>query len=80
MAKIALCDVCLTRYDGKLVRAVKYMDNKGKKGLRIELCHVHSFELEKKFPKVTPEYVQFVYEMVYRTELSTEDAIMVLRR
>jgi len=78
MAKITLCDVCLTRHD-KLTRAVRYMNVKGHKGLRIDLCRVHTFELENKFPKVTPEYVQFVYEMVYKTKLSLEDAQLVLR-
>ncbi len=78
MAKIALCDVCNTRHD-KLTRAVKYMHVKGHKDFRIDLCHVHSFELDKKFPKVTVEYVQFIYEMVHGTKLSTEDAQRILR-
>lgn len=78
MAKIAVCDVCKTRHD-KLTRAVKYMHVKGHKDLRIDLCHVHTFELEKKFPKITPEYVQYVYKMVHGTELPLENAQNVLR-
>ncbi len=78
MAKISLCDVCITRHD-KLTRAPNYMHVKGHKDLRIDLCRVHAFELENKFPKVTIEYVQFIYKMVHGTELSTEDAERVLR-
>ena len=78
MAKIALCDVCLTRHD-KLTRAARYIHVKGYRDLRIDLCRVHTFEVENKFPKVTPEYVQFVYEMVYHTKLTLENAQMVLR-
>ena len=79
MAKIAVCDVCKTRHD-KLTRASKYMRVKGHNDLRIDLCNVHSFEVGKKFPKVTVEYVQFIYEMVHGTELSLEDAQFILRR
>lgn len=78
MSKIKVCDVCKTRHD-KLTRAVKYMHIKGHKDLRIDLCRVHSFELTKKFPKITAEYVQFIYRMVYKIELSLEDAERVLR-
>lgn len=78
MAKITVCDVCKTRHD-KLTRAVKYMHVKGHKELRIDLCHVHSFELDREFPRVTAEYVQFAYKMVYRTELSLENAQRILR-
>lgn len=78
MAKITLCDVCLTRHD-KLTRAARYMHVKGHKGLRIDLCRVHTFELENKFPKVTAEYVQFVYLMAHKTKLSLEDALLILR-
>ena len=68
MAKIAVCDVCLTRHD-KLTKAFRYMNSKNHKHLRIDLCHVHHFEFVDKFPKVTIEYVQFVYEMVYKTDI-----------
>lgn len=78
MAKIVVCDVCLTRHD-KLTRATKYMSVKGHKDLKIELCNVHSFEFNKKFSKVTAEYVQFVYEMVYKARLTPEDAQVILK-
>ena len=79
MAKIAVCDVCRTRHD-KLTKAAKYIHVKGHKDLRIDLCNVHTSEVEKKFPKVSVEYVQFIYEMVHGTELSLENARIVLRR
>ncbi len=79
MAKIAICDVCKTRHD-KLTKATKYMHVKGRKDLRIDLCNVHIFEVNKNFPKVTVEYVQFIYEMAHGTELSPEDAQLVLRK
>lgn len=79
MAKIAMCDVCLTRHD-KLTRAPSYIHVKDRKDLRIDLCRVHMFEVEKKFPNVTVEFVQYVYKMVYGTELSLEDAQAVLKR
>lgn len=79
MAKITVCDVCKTRHD-KLTRAISYMRVKGRKNLKIDLCGVHSFEVEKKFPKVTVEYVQFVYEMVFGIEIPAEEARLVLRR
>ena len=78
MAKVTVCDVCKTRHDA-LRRASQYMHVKGHKDLRIDLCHMHSFELENKFPKVTVEYVQFVYEMVRGTKLTLEDAQLILR-
>jgi len=79
VAKIAVCDVCKTRHN-KLTRADKYIHVKGHKDLRIDLCPVHLFEVNKKFPKVSAEYVQFIYEMVHGTELSLEDAQSILRR
>ena len=79
MSKIAVCDVCKTRHD-KLTRAAKYIHVKGHKDLRIDLCSVHTFAVNKNFLKVTVEYVQFIYEMVHGTELSLEDAQVVLRR
>jgi len=33
----------------------------------------------QKFPNVTTEYVQFVYEMVHGTELSDENTEIMLR-
>ena len=78
MAKLSVCDVCKTRHD-KLTRAVKHVHVKGHKDLRIDLCNVHTFELENKFTKVTVEFVQYVYKMVHKTELSTENAEIVLR-
>ncbi len=73
MAKITVCDVCKTRHD-KLTKATKHIRVKGHKDLRVDLCNVYSFELEKKFSKVTVEFVQYVYKMVHGTELSAEDA------
>ncbi len=78
MSKVAVCDVCKTRHD-KLTKATKYMRVKGHKDLRIDLCPVHAFGIERKFPKVSVEYVQFIYEMVHGTELSPENAQNVLR-
>lgn len=78
MAKVLLCDVCLTRHN-KLTRAAKYMHVKGRRDLRIDLCNVHSFEFENRFPKVTAEYVQFVYEMTHNMKLTPENAQMFLR-
>ncbi len=78
MSKVAVCDVCNTRHN-KLTIAPKYMHVKGHKDLRIDLCPVHLFEVNKKFPKVSVEYVQFIYEMVHGTGLSPEDAQSVLR-
>ncbi len=79
MAKIAVCDVCLTRHD-KITRSKQYLSIKGHRDLRLDLCNVHSFEVETKFSMVTVEYVQFVYKMAHGKELSTEDAHNVLRR
>lgn len=78
VAKILLCDVCLTRHD-KLTRATKYLHVKGYRSLRIDLCNVHMFEMNKKFPKVTIEYVQFVYKMAHGTELPVENAERILK-
>ena len=78
MAKVSVCDVCRTRHN-KLTKATKYMHVKGHKDLRIDLCSVHIFEVQRKFPKVSVGYVQFIYEMVHGIELSPEDAENVLR-
>lgn len=77
MARVVVCDVCKTRHN-KFTRATKYMHVKGRKDFRIDLCNVHTFELEKRFPKVSVEYVQFVYKMVHGTELSVENAQLAL--
>ena len=79
MAKVSVCDVCNTRHN-KLTRATKYQHVKGRKDLRVDMCIVHTLEVEKKFPKLTSEYVQFVYEMAHGSELSTEDAQSILRK
>jgi len=78
MAKIIVCDVCKTRHD-KLTRAVCHINAKGHKDLKIDLCRVHAFEVERKFPNVTTEYVQFIYKMVHGTELSDENTEIMLR-
>ena len=79
MAKIALCDICLTRHN-KLTRAARQITIKGRRDLKIEMCLVHTFEVNKKYAKVDAAYVQFVYKMVYHKELSLLEAEHVLRK
>ncbi len=79
MAKIALCGICLTRHN-KLTIAARQITIKGRRDLKIEMCLVHTFEVNKKYTKINAEYVQFVYEMAHHKKLSLEDAERMLRR
>ena len=79
MTKITVCDVCLTRHD-KIMRTTRYMRVKGRTDFRVDLCNLHMFEVQKKFPQVTVEFVQFVYKMVHNTGLTAEDAQFILRK
>ena len=79
MAKITVCDVCLTRHN-KITRSGTHINVKGHRDLRLDVCNVHRFEVHNKFNGATVEFAQFVYKMAHGKELSAEDAKNVLRK
>ncbi len=79
MTKITVCDVCLTRHD-KIMRTTRYISVSRHRELRLDLCNLHMFEVKKKFPKVSVEFVQYVYKVAHKTELTDEDAQFILRQ
>jgi len=76
MAKVSVCDV-----EHDTISLQKQPSICTSRDIKTsELTCVHIFEVQRKFPKVSVGYVQFIYEMVHGIELSPEDAENVLRR
>jgi len=79
MTKVTICDLCKSRHD-KITQTNKYLRVKGHRDLRFDLCAVHMHEVTSKFPKATPEFVQFVYEITRSVEITLETAQELARR
>lgn len=58
--KIHVCDVCKGE-DRQLVQTNRYLSVKRRPNLRIDLCEKHMLEVSERFPKITSEYIQYVY-------------------
>lgn len=74
--KITVCDVC--KNEGKLTETLRYLKVKNHPDLRIDVCDNHMTELRSRYPKVTAEYVQYVYRIHNMIELSLDDAQRIL--
>lgn len=79
MAKITICDLCKSRHN-KITPVTRYLKVKHHKDLRLDLCAVHMYEVTSKYPKATPEFVQFVYEVTKGMKITIETAQELARR
>ena len=61
MTKILVGDVC--RKQGRLTETDKWRKAKGYPELKLDLCDKHLVEVSRRYPEITPEYVQFVFSM-----------------
>lgn len=77
MAKIIVCDVC--KKENKLVETRNYLKVKGMPALRLDVCDKHNKEITGKYPRITPEYVQYVYDL-QGINIDLETAKAMLKR
>jgi len=59
--KITICDVC--KKEGKTTETQRRLSVKGHPDLRIDVCDMHSKQIQGKYPRITPEYVQYIYSL-----------------
>lgn len=76
--KITVCDKCRT-VKKKLVETTRYWSVKGHPNLRLDLCDTCGAEVKKDYPKITPEYVQYVYKLKGLGKIDLETAKIILQ-
>jgi len=77
MTKITVCDVC--KKEGKITETQRRLTVKGHTDLRIDVCDMHIKQVREKYPKVTPEYVQYIYGL-NNIEIELETAKAMLQK